>query len=159
MRYTGCDQRQLNAGASVYADGAFQGWLPAACELGWFEGSTVCYKFVSDLKVHTDAAAYCAQLGANAAKVPTPADLEALKTWIAGPSGPGGAVAIGGQCLPSDKYSCVYADGTPVSNVGDYYGPSEPDTRTSNTQLGLNKNGLFDGADSLRPFLCSMNKA
>ena len=33
-----------------------------------------------------------------------------------------------------------------------------PGSLTNHIQLGLNENGLFDGADSMRPFLCSMNK-
>ena len=133
-------------------------------DAGWILGSTMCYTRNEESMSLEAAEAYCRGLDrlAHVAIVPTLDDLNFL-TVIIEQTGYH-SYALGATCPGTDKTLCDHIDGSPVTITPQGYcfeaHPDsvcdEPDDFAGNTQLGVNSNGLFDGAPSPRPFFCSM---
>ena len=98
------------------------------------------------------------------AKVPTLDDLRFLTAQIPDDT----PYLLGATCPSTDKVFCDFLDGSPVTITPSGYceirldpasrhaGCGEPDDIQANVQLGVNKNGLFDGSMHARKFWCSV---
>jgi hypothetical protein len=133
-------------------------------DAGWMLGATTCYTRNEEAMSLQAAEAYCQGLDrlAHVAMVPTLDDLNFLTVQIEQHGYH--SYALGAICPGTDKTLCDHIDGSAVTITPEGYcfeaHPGsvcdEPDDNEGNTQLGVNSNGLFDGAPAARPFFCSM---
>ena len=152
--------------------GAFLVTLPASgsahghlsCPEGdtdWLLGPTQCYVSHAEAMTLEDATEHCRGLDPRAvvAKVPTMDDLAFIMAQIPDDDDSRAhSYLLGATCPATDKTFCDFLDGTPVTITPRGYcelrlnpaerqaGCGEPDDIQENMQLGVNKNGLFDGS-------------
>jgi hypothetical protein len=135
-------------------------------DAGWMLGPTMCYVKHEVAMELEEAIEFCHGLDPRAvvAKVPTLDDLRFLTAQIPDDT----PYLLGATCPSTDKVFCDFLDGTPVTITPSGYcevrlnpaerhaGCGEPDDIQDNVQLGVNKNGLFDGSMHARQFWCSV---